>query len=136
MQNEELKKSILEMANGGFMEHVDYEVSKIVGNILDENTKATSPRTLTVTIKFSPDDKRQTVAVSTVAQSKLAPTNPVVTSLWLQRDQGEVNAVEMTPQIPGQQYIDGDEQKRAGGIACCRTKLTVSENILKGVYKF
>lgn len=35
-------KSLLEMARGAFLERFDYEVPKIINNILDPNTKATA----------------------------------------------------------------------------------------------
>ena len=112
MHNEEKMKSILEMAKGGIMERVDYEMSKIIENILDENTKATGVRELTLKIKFVPDDKREIIQTSTVASTKLQPTNPIVTSLYVGKDQnGVVGAIEMTPQIPGQTYVNGAEQE-------------------------
>ena len=112
MHNEEKMKSILEMAKGGIMERVDYEMSKIVENILDENTKATGVRELTLKIKFVPDDKREIIQTNTVASTKLQPTNPIVTSLYIGKDQnGVVGAIEMTPQIPGQTYVNGAEQE-------------------------
>jgi len=33
--DETVKKSILEMARGGFLEQVDYEMAKVIDNILD-----------------------------------------------------------------------------------------------------
>jgi hypothetical protein len=36
------KKSILEMSMGGILERVDYEMGKVLENILDPNTKATA----------------------------------------------------------------------------------------------
>ena len=38
------QKSILEMARGAFQERADYEMSRIVDNILDANTKADATR--------------------------------------------------------------------------------------------
>lgn len=37
-------KSLLEMARGAFLERFDYEVPKIINNILDPNTKAIQGR--------------------------------------------------------------------------------------------
>lgn len=37
------KKSILEMSMGAILERVDYEMGKVMDNILDPNTKATGP---------------------------------------------------------------------------------------------
>ena len=45
-----LEKSIMEMANGGFLERVNYEMARVLANIMDPNTKATGKRRLTVTM--------------------------------------------------------------------------------------
>lgn len=106
--NESTRKSILEMARGAMMERANYETARIIDNILDVNTSATAKRKLTITLELKPDDARQSIAVSCVAKSTLAPTNPVVTSLYVA---DEENVVEMVPQIPGQYGIDGEEQE-------------------------
>lgn len=41
--NEYAKKSILEMARGGFLEVTDLEMTKAIANIMDPNTSATAP---------------------------------------------------------------------------------------------
>ncbi len=106
------EKSIIAMAKGAIEERIDYEITKIVENIRDESTKATAPRELTVKIKLTPDDKRETISVSASATSKLAPTTPIMTALYMGKDlDGSIGAVEMTPQIPGQRYADGSEQE-------------------------
>lgn len=115
-ENEKLNsKSILEMAHGAIMERANYEMNKVVENILDINTKAAKKRTLTVTLEFLPDDDRQQIQVKAISKSKLEPTNAVSTALYITGDSGsgEAQAVEMVPQIPGQQTIDGSEQEDA-----------------------
>ena len=47
--NEYAKKSILEMARGGFLEVTDLEMTKAIANIMDPNTSATAKRKITVT---------------------------------------------------------------------------------------
>lgn len=42
------QKSIIDMAHGAFKERADYEMAKILENILDPNTKAEKKRTLTI----------------------------------------------------------------------------------------
>lgn len=106
--NDNAQKSILEMARGAMMERATYEVTRILENILDANTKATTKRKLTITLEFTPDDERQTIGISCVAKSTLAPTNPVVTSLYVA--DGD-NVVEMVPQVPGQFTLGGSEQE-------------------------
>lgn len=105
---QETQRSILQMARGAIQERADYEMSRILANILDANTAAAAKRKLTITLELKPDDERQTITVSCTAKSTLAPTNPVVTSLYVA---DEENVVEMVPQIPGQFGFDGAEQE-------------------------
>ncbi|MCR1907485.1 hypothetical protein [Flavonifractor plautii] len=104
------KKSILQMARGAIQERADYEITKILDNILDPNTSATAARKLTLTLTLKPDDTRQNIAVGVVAKSTLAATNPVTTSLYV-ADQDTI--VEMVPQLPGQIDMDGVEEDAA-----------------------
>lgn len=106
--NESQQKSILQMARGAIQERADYEMSRLLENILDANTSPTAKRRLTITLELKPDDQRQNISVSVTAKSALAPTNPVVTSLYVADND---NVVEMVPQIPGQFGIDGSEQE-------------------------
>ena len=48
------QKSIIDMAHGAFKERADYEMAKILENILDPNTKAEKKRTLTIQMVFVP----------------------------------------------------------------------------------
>ena len=108
----ENRDSIMRMAHGAFEERVDYEMDKVIQNILDPNTKATAKRKITLTIELAPDDERQTIGVSVTAKSTLAPTNPVATSLYVTNDSnGELVVAEMVPQVPGQTSMDGTEQE-------------------------
>lgn len=100
------KRSIIDMARGAIKERADYEMTRVVENILDPNTSATAARKITITLKS--DDTRQNIAVSCVAKSTLAATNPVTTSLYVA---DEESIVEMVPQIPGQLAVDAGEQE-------------------------
>ena len=104
--------SILQMARGAFVERVDYEMHKVIDNILDPNTKATAKRKITLTIELTPDDERRQIQVSVTAKSTLAATNPVATSLYVTGDSnGELVVAEMVPQVPGQLNMDGTQQE-------------------------
>ena len=108
------EKSILEMAKGTILERTDYEMSKIIENILDVNTNPTKKRTLTITVSMQPSSDRQQIGIEVVAKSKLEPTLPIHTNLYVAENQnGKVVAVEMLPQIPGQQDIYGEEQEES-----------------------
>lgn len=104
--------SIMEMSQGAILERVNYEMRRIIDNIMDVNTKAAAKRKLTVTLELLPDDERRTIMVHTTAKSTLVPTAPVTTGLYIttQPGTGELLVAEMTPQIPGQMYMDGGYQ--------------------------
>lgn len=111
--NQTTRDSIMQMARGAFQERVDYEMSRVIDNILDPNTRATAKRKITLTIELTPDDERSSIAVAVQAKATLAPTHPVATSLYITKDgNGEMVVAEMVPQIPGQMAIDGSHQEQ------------------------
>ena len=106
MNEQNQRDSIMSMARGAFEERVDYEMDKVIQNILDPNTKATAKRKITLTIELTPDDERRTIGVSVTAKSTLAATNPVATALYVTSV-----VAEMVPQVPGQMNMDGTQQE-------------------------
>lgn len=102
------RTSLIDMAMGAMEERVDYEMTRCVQNIADPNTKATAKREITLKITLEPDENRQHIEVSCSASSKLAPLNPVKTSLAMGKENGKTVVVELTPQIPGQLDAYGD----------------------------
>lgn len=108
------RKSILESSRGAILERVDYEMGKVIDNIMDPNTKATGKRKITVTLELIPGSDRRTITLNTTAKSTLVPSDPVTTSLYIssQPGTGEMVVAEMVPQIPGQMNMDGSEQKQ------------------------
>ncbi len=105
------KNSILDMALGSVKERADYEMSRIIENITDVNTSATKKRQLQIIIDFKPDAERQTLSVETTVKSKIEPLAPISSALYVTPDEnGELYAVEMVPNIPGQMDISGAEQ--------------------------
>lgn len=65
------KKSVLEMAMGAIAEITDYEVERVVANIMDPNTAATAKRKITITLTFAPDDYRQQIGMDAQAKTCL-----------------------------------------------------------------
>lgn len=110
--SEQLKRdSILRMAAGAIEEKVDYEVSRVIDNILDLNTDPKAKRKITITLVFQPDAERKHIAIAAEAKSTLAPTAAVATSMMITSDgNGEMVVAEMVPQIPGQLSMSGAEQ--------------------------
>ena len=106
------RSSLLQMAKGAIQERVDYEVSRVVDNILDRNTEAKVKRKVVLTIVMVPDDDRQVVKIEASAKSTLAPVTPVGTSLVITADgNGEMMLAEIIPQVPGQISMTGEEQE-------------------------
>ena len=105
------KSSILRMAAGAIEEKVDYEVTRVIDNILDLNTKPDAKCKITITLEFSPDSERKHIGLNVTAKSTLCPTAATSTSLCITADgNGEMVVAEMVPQIPGQLAMDGGEQ--------------------------
>lgn len=113
MYDEFDKKSILEMSMGAIMERVDYEMERVIKNILDPNTKATAKRKINITLELVPDAKRQVITALTTAKSTLCPTEPITTSLCItsKAGTGEMVVAELTPQITGQMDMAGGTQQ-------------------------
>ena len=112
--SDQLKRdSILRMAAGAIEEKVDYEVSRVIDNILDLNTKPDAKRKITITLTFAPDAERKHIAIQAEAKSTLCPTAAVATSMMITSDgNGEMVVAEMVPQIPGQLNMNGMEQEQ------------------------
>ena len=107
------RESVLRMAQGAIEEKVDYEVSRVIDNILDMNTKPDAKRKITVTLEFVPDAERKRINLFVNAKSALVPTAAVATSMMITTDSnGELVVAEMVPQIPGQMNFAGEEQEQ------------------------
>ena len=106
------RSSLLQMAKGAIQERVDYEVTRVVDNLLDMNTEAKAKRKVTLTIMMTTDDDRRVVKVEASAKSTLAPVTPIGTSLVITADgNGEMMLAEIIPQVPGQLSMTGEEQE-------------------------
>ena len=102
-------------ANGAFTSQINRELEKVTENIQDPNTDATAKRRITVVIEFKPNEARNFVTTGVQAKSTLAPALGAVTALNMGKDlkTGEVEAVEIGNQIPGQMSIDDVETTQA-----------------------
>ena len=100
--------NILQLAQGAVQEKLDREFEKVFENIQDPNVKATAKRTITLKIDLVPDDVRQVVKTNVTATSKLAPTDPVPTTILTGKDltTNKIEARELQSGVPGQTYID------------------------------
>ena len=100
--------NILKLAQGAVQEKLDREFEKVFENIQDPNVNATTKRTITLKIDLVPDDVRQVVKTNVSATSKLAPTDPVATTILTGKDltTNKIEARELQSGVPGQTYID------------------------------
>jgi hypothetical protein len=104
------RASILEMAKGAINERVDYEMGRVIQNILDPNTDSKKPRKITIELTFTPASDRSFIQVIATAKSKLESTTSIQTSLSTYTPiNGEPQFIENLPQIAGQLDLGGNE---------------------------
>ena len=95
-------------ANGAFTAQVNRAMEEVTKNIQDPNTDATVARKITITIGFKPNQERNFVATGVQTKTTLAPALGAVTAISMGKDitTGEVEAVEIGNQIPGQMSLN------------------------------
>ena len=95
-------------ANGAFTAQVNRAMEEVTKNIQDPNTEPGATRKITVTIGFKPNQARNFVATGVQTKTTLAPALGAVTALSMGKDiqTGEVEAVEIGNQIPGQMSME------------------------------
>ena len=94
-------------ANGAFTAQVNRAMEEVTKNVQDPNTEAGATRKITVTIGFKPNQERNFVATGVQVKTTLAPALGAVTAISMGKDlqTGEVEAVEIGNQIPGQMTL-------------------------------
>ena len=95
-------------ANGAFTAQVNRAMEEVTKNIQDPNTEPSATRKITVTIGFKPNQDRNFVATGVQTKTTMAPALGAVTALSMGKDiqTGEVEAVEIGNQIPGQMSME------------------------------
>ena len=97
-----------EFAGGKLSVQLNKALEKITENVQDPNTDAQKVRKINVSISFRPNDERNFVATTVETKLSLAPELGATTALSMGRDlrTGEVEAIEIFNQIPGQMSIN------------------------------
>ena len=97
-----------QFAGGKISVQLNKALEKITENVQDPNTDAQKVRKINVSISFRPNDERNFVATTVETKLSLAPELGATTALSMGRDlrTGEVEAVEIFNQIPGQMNVD------------------------------
>lgn len=96
-----------QFAGGKLSVQLNKALEKITENIQDPNTDAQKIRKINVSISFRPNDERNFAATTLETKLSLAPELGATTALSMGRDlrTGEVEAVEIFNQIPGQMNV-------------------------------
>ena len=97
-----------QFAGGKLSVQLNKALEKITENVQDPNTDAQKVRKINVSISFRPNDERNFVATTVETKLSLAPELGATTAQSMGRDlrTGEVEAVEIFNQIPGQMNVD------------------------------
>ena len=75
----------------------DREIKRVLENIADQNTPAAAMRTVTISIKIKPDEKREQGSVKISAKSTLADVAPSDSIIVFNFDGKDVTAYQSPP---------------------------------------
>ena len=97
-----------EFAGGKLSVQLNKALEKVTENIQDPNTDAQKVRKINVSISLRQNDERNFVSTTVETKLSLAPELGATTALSMGRDlrTGEVEAVEIFNQIPGQMNVE------------------------------
>ncbi len=104
MQSETMDLS--NIARGAINEAFTEEFKKVLENILDPNTPAKKKRKITISLEFTPNEKRDQAIVNTVVKSTIVPAESVDTIVAIGRTKSQaIIAQELMTQAVGQLEI-------------------------------
>lgn len=112
---EKEKVSLKDLLGGAAIEAFDYELSRIVGNILDPNTVAIATREIILKVKIKPTEDRELGAISCNCSAKLAPSKPLTSRLYFGMHNGKAVAIEHDPKQPQLPIEEPAKLKAIGG---------------------
>lgn len=97
-----------QFAGGKLSVQLNKALEKITENVQDPNTDAQKVRKINVSISLRPNDERNFVSITVETKLSLAPELGATTALSMGRDlrTGEVEAIEIFNQIPGQMSVN------------------------------
>lgn len=97
-----------QFAGGKLSVQLNKTLEKITENVQDPNTDAQKVRKINVSISLRPNDERNFVSTTVETKLSLAPELGATTALSMGRDlrTGEVEAIEIFNQIPGQMSVN------------------------------
>lgn len=94
-------------ANGALAARFNEELSRVLNNIQDPNTKATDARKITLTVSLKPDQERELSIVDINAKASLSHRVGVQTKMLIGQDEtGRTVGRELVSGTKGQTYFD------------------------------
>ena len=107
---ERIIKSLSDLMDGSVEERFNSEIAKVWKNVYDPMTSPTRARTVTLKVKITPNERRDSCDFRVSVSSTLAPHEDLTQTVMLQlKSDGTVTATERTNQIPGQIDMNGSE---------------------------
>jgi hypothetical protein len=82
------------LCEGAAEERFQEKLQEVIENIHDPNTPWKANREITIRVIFTPDQERGVAAVGLSVEAKLAPMNPVPTTVFIGRRDGKLLALE------------------------------------------
>ncbi len=102
--------SLDQLMDGAVKKRFQKELQKVWENIFDFRTSAKKVRSISLTFKFVPSDRRDAASMVADVQVKLAPPEALQQTVLMHLcDDGTVQVTEHTDQEPGQLDMDGNE---------------------------
>jgi hypothetical protein len=99
--------------NGAVADLFEEELRRVLENIADPNTKAETPREITIKVKIKPNDERSSATTEVKSSSKLAPIKPHEHFMVFGNEGGRLTAYTADPRQ--QELIDGKVLNMQGG---------------------
>ncbi|MCK5602618.1 hypothetical protein KAR91_12130 [Candidatus Pacearchaeota archaeon] len=98
-----MQMSLLNMGKGVAIEKFNDELAKVIENIVDPNTDFKVKRQIDLTMKFTPNEERNTCYIEIQSKSKLAPTKAAeaIAFVGIDKKTGEVHVEEFKPAEQG-----------------------------------
>lgn len=109
MQIEE-QVTLENLGHGAAAELFQNELGVVIRNIMDPNTKPDAVRTITLKMKIKPSEKRTMCAVDISCESKVAPTRPHETTMYVGLDRGAAVATEYDPEQMRLSFPEREEE--------------------------
>jgi len=98
--------SLITLKGGAAIEMFDFELQKVLDNIMDPNTVAEAVREITLKVKIKPDKDRTFGPIAICPSCKLAPQEPVMSQIFFGQDKDGAIAHEYAKPVQNNLFDD------------------------------